>query len=288
MMRVLLVPVSARPESKAALQVATGLATRLDANVIGCHLRPHRDPSKVYKTTGLPLFGSADREWLDELGKKSTQSAARKAQKAFEQVVAEAGFTLARRPRLDMERSAIWQEKVGAPDKVMGILGPVADLTVVTRPAAKSNVARLFLMAALMHTGRPVLISPPAQTKAPGKRIAIAWNQSPEVARVVSACMPLIQQADEVTVISCGPENRLGPKANQLQGYLKYYGVNATVMTSRGRNEELELLAAYKKTSSDLLLMGAYSRPRFREVVFGGMTQYMLAKAKIPIIMQHG
>jgi nucleotide-binding universal stress UspA family protein len=287
-MRVLLVPVSDRPESKAALQVAIALATRLNGNVVGCHLRPHRDPAKGYKESGLPLFGGADHEWLNELGKKSTESVALKAHKMFEQAVAAADFTLARRPRLGMERSAIWQEKVGVPDKVLGILGPVADLTVVTRPAAKSNVARLFLMAALMHTGRPVLVLPPAQTKVPGKRIAIAWNQGAEVARVVSACMPLIQQAEEVSIVSCGLENRLGPKANQLQGYLKHYGVNAAVITSRGRNEETELLEAYKKTRSDLLLMGAYSRPRFREVVFGGMTQHMLAKAKIPIIMQHG
>jgi nucleotide-binding universal stress UspA family protein len=288
MMRVLLVPASDRPESKAALQVATGLAARLGGNVIGCHLRPHRDPSRAYRATGLPLFGSADREWLDELTDKSTDSAARKAQKSFEQVVAAAGFTLVRRPRLGMEKTAIWQEKVGVPDKVMSIVGPVADLTVVSRPAAKSNVARLFLMAALMHTGRPVLILPPAQTKVPGKRIAIAWNQGMEVARVVSACMPLIQQAEEVSIISCGLENRLGPKANQLQGYLKHYGVKAAVVASRGRNEEHELLEAYKKTGSDLLLMGAYSRLRFREVVFGGMTEYMLTKAKIPLIMQHG
>jgi nucleotide-binding universal stress UspA family protein len=287
LMRILLVPVSDRPESKTALKVAAGLAKRLDGNIVACHLRPHRDPDKGYKTTGLPLFGSPNREWLDELSKKSTDSAARRAEKQFDAVLAEEGFTRRRRPRFDMQGDAIWLEKVGVPDKVMAIEGPVTDMTIVTRPVAKSRVARLFLLAALMRTGRPVLILPPAQTKAPGKRIAIAWNQSPEVARVVSACMPLMQSAEEVTIISCGLENRLGPKASKLQAYLKSYGVKASITISKGKNEEAELLAAYKKSKSDLLLMGAYSRPRFREIVFGGMTQYMLSKAKIPIIMQH-
>ena len=58
-------------------------------------------------------------------------------------------------------------------------------------------------------------------------------------------------------------------------------------MHSRGRAEEKELLAAYKSSKSDLLLMGAYSRTRFREMVFGGMTEYMLTKVRIPVVMQH-
>ena len=49
----------------------------------------------------------------------------------------------------------------------------------------------------------------------------------------------------------------------------------------------MELMAAYRDSKSDLLLMGAYSRTRLREIVFGGMTEYMLWKAKIPLIIQH-
>jgi nucleotide-binding universal stress UspA family protein len=43
----------------------------------------------------------------------------------------------------------------------------------------------------------------------------------------------------------------------------------------------------YRETKSDLLMMGAYSRSRFREVVFGGMTEFMLWRARIPVIIQH-
>jgi nucleotide-binding universal stress UspA family protein len=201
--------------------------------------------------------------------------------------VQEAGFELRPRPRLGDTKTAIWQEKVGVPDKVMAITGPVSDLIVVTRPAAKGYVARMFMLAALLHSGRPVLVLPPGSSKVPGKRIAIAWNQSPEVARVVSACMPMLQQAEQVTIISAGAENRVGPKASQLQNYLKQYGVSAKVKVTRGRHEEKELTGIYTETKSDLLLMGAYSRARFRELVFGGMTEYMLSSSKIPVIMQH-
>ena len=107
------------------------------------------------------------------------------------------------------------------------------------------------------------------------------------MSRVVSACMPILQTAEQVTIITCGPENRLGPKASQLKNYLRNWGVNAKTVVSRGRNEQAELMAAYNDSKSDLMLMGAYSRSRLREVVFGGMTEYMLVNARIPVIMQH-
>ncbi|MGI9291563.1 MAG: universal stress protein [Gammaproteobacteria bacterium] len=286
-MRVILVPMSDRPESKTALKVAAGIADSLDANLIGCHLRPHRDLSTDYKSTSLPLFGHPDQGWIKHAAKKGSASSTKRAEKAFSQITEKAGFAAVKKPRKNMRKSAIWHEMVGTPNKLMAIQGPVADLTVVSRPAAKAKVAKIFMMAALMHSGRPVLILPQDQKTLPGKRVAIAWNQSAEAMRNVSACMPVLQQAEVVTVISCGPENRPGPKSKHLQDYLKTYGVDSKILHSRGKVEEKELMSAYKDSKSDLLLMGAYSRARFREVVFGGMTHYMLSKARIPVLMLH-
>jgi nucleotide-binding universal stress UspA family protein len=52
-------------------------------------------------------------------------------------------------------------------------------------------------------------------------------------------------------------------------------------------NEQKELMKAYSDTDSDLLLMGAYSRSRFHQVVFGGMTEFMLWQARVPVLLQH-
>jgi nucleotide-binding universal stress UspA family protein len=286
-MKVIMVPVSNRPESRVAMEVAAGLANRLGANIVGYHLRPHRDATKGYQTDGLPLFGCAKRSWLEEFDRKSTKSAAHQARQIFVEVAAKAGLKEVRTPPLGGEGTAHWQEKVGSPDRLMAILGPVADLTVITRPAANGRVARMFLMAALLHTGRPVLILPANAAKEPGRRIAIAWNQSSEASRVVAACMPLLQQAEQVTIVSCGPESRPGPKSSQLKSYLRYWGVDAKAIVTPGKKEEAELIDAYRKSRSDVLLMGAYSRSRVGEIVFGGMTEYVLSRTKIPVIMQH-
>ena len=279
-------PVSDRPESRSALKVTLGLADRLGANVVGCHLRPSRDKSKDYPAKKLLLIGS-DQQSLDELARKTTKTASGRARELFEEMAGKAGFTLARRPRINLEKGAIWQEKVGTPDRIMAITGPVSDLIVVSRTASKGKVDRMFMLAALLHSGRPVLIMPPGKTGVPGKRIAIAWNQSPEAARVVSACMPLLQTADEVHIICAGRDNQLGPKSGQLAAYLAHYGIKANKVMTKGQDEPAELTASFRETGSDLVLMGAYSRARFRELVFGGMTEFMLRKSPIPVIMQH-
>jgi nucleotide-binding universal stress UspA family protein len=254
---------------------------------MACHLRPHRELDKDYKPSGLPLFGSANRAWLDELDSKSTKSAAHQAKKMFQDAAEAGGFKMLRKTALNASHMATWKELVGSPDRLMSIIGPLSDLVVVSRPKAKGNVAGMFLRAALLDSGRPVLVLPQVQTKAPGNNIAIAWNQGPEAARAVSACIPLLQAAAQVTIITCGPEGRLGPKSSQLKDYLRNYGVDAKVVTTRGSDEEGELMATYRDTNSDLLIMGAYSRSRLREVVFGGITEFMLTKAKIPVILQH-
>ncbi len=145
----------------------------------------------------------------------------------------------------------------------------------------------MFMLASLMETARPVLILPQTGASRIGRNICIAWNQSNEAARAVASAMPLLQQADRVTIVNCGPEDRVGPKAQQMVNYLRFWGVQADKIHTRGANIEKELLASYSKTNSDLLVMGAYSKSRWREIAFGGTSQYMLWKAGIPVFMLH-
>ena len=56
-------------------------------------------------------------------------------------------------------------------------------------------------------------------------------------------------------------------------------------MGSRSADEQL--LETYRETDSDLMVMGAYSRSRFRQFLFGGVTDYRLRRAEIPVLMLH-
>jgi nucleotide-binding universal stress UspA family protein len=275
-MRVILVPVADRPECTRALQAAFDLGQRVGASVSGCHIRPHRY-SEVALSPGFP-----DEIWR----RKSTKEAPAAARALFREIARINGFTFARRPRTTPR--ALWSERVGTPERIMGIVGPVSDLLIVSRPAKPHTVADMFMCAALFESSRPVLLLPPKNRRKIGRRVCIGWNQSVGAANAVVAAMPVLVHAREVTIVTCGPEDRHGPKAGQLVNYLRHWGVDAAHVRTPGRRVEAELLAACKDLRADLLVSGAYSRSRWRERIFGGTTEFLIRKARMPVLMLHG
>lgn len=274
-MRVIMVPVADRPECARALQAAFNLGNRLGASVSGCHMRPHRI-SKV--TLGTEFANAAWR-------KRSTKRAPAAAKALFTAIAEQNGYKVSRHAR--SEPTAMWSQRVGSPDKLMGIVGPVADLIVVSRPAKIGGISDMFMLAALIESGRPVLILPTATRKVVGRRVCIGWNQSADAARCVTAAIPIMQQADEATIVSCGPEDRAGPQSGQLVEYMRHWDIEADTISTRGRDVEAELMQACKDLRADLLIGGAFSRQRWREKVFGGTTQHLLRKARLPVLLLH-
>jgi nucleotide-binding universal stress UspA family protein len=270
-MRVIFVPVADRPECAKALQTAFGLGERLGASVSGCHIRPHR-----YSGTSM-----ADSAWR----RKNTKKTPEAARKLYEEMAEQNDYELIKRPRV--APGALWAERVGSPEKLMGIVGPACDLIVVSRPEQQGNVADMFLHSALIESARPVLVLPQAGRRNVGKKILIGWNQSRGAANAVMAAVPMLRKAEQVTIVSCGAEDRVGPKSAQIVNYLAHWGVKVKRENTRGKDVEKELVGVFRDTGSDLLISGAYSRSRWREKVFGGTTEFLLRKARMPVLMLH-
>jgi len=284
-MRVIFVPVADRPECATALQTAFTLGKSVGASVIGCHIRPHRDsPVTLLSSINTAAMNNDEAEW--QLSAKPDNGGKAKAAAAelFSRLAKDHGYELTRVPR--PAPSAVWMEKTGSPGKVIGILGPVSDLLVVSRPGNKGGkLAQMFLSAALLKSSRPVLVLPQKKQTPIAKHISIAWNQSNEAARAVSAAMPLLLKAESVSILRSGSENRAGPMTVHLASYLRYWGVKTKRYAGKGRDEQQEIMDFYRSTGSDLLVMGAYTRSRMSRLIFGGMTEYMLEQANIPVLL---
>ena len=274
-MRLILVPVADRPECARALNAAFDLGSRLGASVSGCHIRPHR-----YSDTSLS-YSFAQTAWR----RKNNKSSPVAAKALYEKMANAHGYDLIRRARI--APGALWAERVGSPDVVMGIVGPMSDLVVVSRPKKLRGVADMFMRAALFEAHSPVLILPERTRKVVGKRVVIGWNQSAEAARTVSAAIPLLAEADEVTIVTCGPEDMPGPKSTQLAAYLAHWGIKTQRIATKGRRIEPELMDAYQDCNGDLLIAGAYSHSRWRERVFGGTTEWLLHHLRAPLLTMH-
>ena len=146
------------------------------------------------------------------------------------------------------------------------------------------------LEAALMDTGKPLLIAPATAPASLGKRIVIAWKDTPEAARAVSCALPFIGQADQVTIVTVLDDaDAKDESGSRLQRALRWHNKAVEVRTLlRGSASAADVLHREAEAlGADLLVMGGYSHSRLREVVFGGFTRRTLGSAGIPVLMAH-
>jgi nucleotide-binding universal stress UspA family protein len=285
-MKVIMVPVADRPECRIALDHAFRLATQLAANIVGYHLRPHRAEHHAPGSAVLPLV--VEQTELPELTDADLKLNSAHAQKLFRLMAQERGIAIASKPRRAGHPLAFWNEMVGTPERLFGIIGPTSDCIVVSRPKRKaSGPARAFLLAALLNSGKPLLILPQHSVRPPGKRILVAWNQGPHAAAALTAALPLLARAEQVHIVSCGKEELPGPKGAHVRNYLLHWGIESELHQRNGRNPAAEILKLYKAARCDLLVMGAYSRGQLRERILGGVTHEMLTEHDLPVFALH-
>ena len=145
----------------------------------------------------------------------------------------------------------------------------------------------------LLESGRPVLIVPSGDFASLGADIVVGWNASREAARAVFDALPLLKAADNVHIVWVDPRLPAGQSASRaaddIAASLARADVHceAVAATAAGGNTGAELLDRAHDYGSDLIVMGGYGRARFREMIFGGVTRYMLDNMKIPVLMSH-
>jgi nucleotide-binding universal stress UspA family protein len=164
----------------------------------------------------------------------------------------------------------------------------LADLTVVPHPASGEDVSSSdALHAVLFESGQPVLIAPRTAPRGIGTRICLGWNGSAESASAVLAALPWLERAEAVRILWSEEYQRRGPMAPELEDYLAAHEIAADQMMFRSINNVVGagLLAAAGEFGADLLVMGAYSHSRLRQLILGGVTRHVLEHAAIPLMM---
>ena len=235
---------------------------------------------------GEGLSGAMIEEMMSATEKEGNQrSAAVRAM--FDRFVAAQGVTVAE-PHPGAGATASFSSVTGREEDLVAQLARLADLTVVPHPEAGDDVSSSdALHAVLFDSGRPVLIAPQVALQSIGTRIAVAWNGTAESAAAVQAALPWMQRAEAVRVLSADEYQRRGPGAPALAQYLDLHGIHPEIAQFRPLEREVGrgLLAAAQEFGADMLVMGAYSHSRLRQLILGGVTRHVLENARLPVLM---
>ncbi|MCB1547829.1 MAG: universal stress protein [Hyphomicrobiaceae bacterium] len=211
---------------------------------------------------------------------------ANKTRAAFESFMKERGIAAAGTPRKGLSYG--WSEGEPVADSFVASRGRVFDITVVGRPSSTSASPRMStLEAALFESGRPILIAPPQPPTSLGDNVVIAWNQSSETARTVALAMPILAKAKQVTVLTIEGGIVPGPTGRELADMLTVNGIAANELTksSDGASTGQAILANAAELGADLIVKGAYTQSRIRQMIFGGATSHLLWATELPIFM---
>lgn len=144
------------------------------------------------------------------------------------------------------------------------------------------------------RSGRPVLIIPYAGRFASlGRRVVIAWNGSREAARTVQDALPILVDADHVTVLSLSPgeEERpaMPPGLADIGVYLSAHGISATtdrITVDRDQIEPADAFLSYlADTSTDLAVIGAAGESGSRGWSRRSLTGAILDNMTTPLLI---
>jgi nucleotide-binding universal stress UspA family protein len=185
--------------------------------------------------------------------------------------------------------SARWNVAVGPRPDVAAANGRLNDLTVIARTDEPDDETwRKTVDALLFNSGRPLLLLPRQVPLLLGERVALAWNGSAQAAHAVATALPFLRSANQTTVMSAGTIDR-DASAHRLIEYLGRHNVPAVSREFEPGYVSIgaALLQHSRLARADLLVMGAYSHSRLREVILGGATREILAEADLPVLMAH-
>jgi len=175
--------------------------------------------------------------------------------------------------------------------KLVGHVGGVSDLVVVGRPSkAHDDPVKTVIGRALFATGRPVLMAPNWMPETLEGKVLIGWNRSVQAGRGVAGALPFLQRARSVEVINIATGAKQGPSEQDLADYLRWHGIEPEVKEIPPEEHRAVgdmLLEEVETSGADLLVMGAYSHSRLREMLWGGVTKHIVSHAGIPVLMAH-
>ena len=172
--------------------------------------------------------------------------------------------------------------------KYLGDLSRVYNVVIISRPYQELQSASLSsIQTILFDGGRPVMLIPMNKQIDIGKEVVISWNCTTESSRAVFAALPILKKANNVTILTVEKVITDGPSGEQVSELLASHGIDAKPVIISGDEKKIgdAILDFSKSVDADLIVKGAYTQSRLREIIFGGATRHLMLHSEIPIYL---
>ncbi len=288
--KIIFMPFNGNDQELAALETAFNLAKKWKAHVAVWHILPNPEEIMITYSSfimGSPYFpNESSYAELLKLNEKSHQETLQK----FIKTAKKSGIPCEDCPGKNAA-SASFHATVDGAEKIIPRQGRLSDLIIMSRLPEQNLMYDEIIHSALFETGRPVLIVPPGETaKTLNGKTVIAWNGSRECIHAVTASFPFLVSGN-VKILTGESDDWKTPAVmpHDLAEYLEKHGIHADTLLPWINETPLPavILNSARKLDAGLIVMGAYSHSRMREMIMGGVTAHMLKHADVPILMMH-
>jgi nucleotide-binding universal stress UspA family protein len=261
--------------NEARLQVAGELAERFEAAIIGIAAAQFAPP--------LYFADGAQAQKLIDQGEASVRKRLAELEAQFRAATGNRGGHVEWRSALDFPARYILQEARSA-DLIVG--GG-------TSPAFSDAFSLASPKDLVMQAGRPVLVVPDTVKGLDLRSVLVAWKDTPEARRAVVDALPMLRKAKEVTVVEIPESDDSRPavmaRVTDVVAWLARHGIVATARVSEANNKAAgdQLGEVAGDVGAGLIVAGAYGHSRFRELILGGVTQYLVTQTARCVLLSH-
>ncbi|HVV92543.1 MAG TPA: universal stress protein [Hyphomicrobiales bacterium] len=185
---------------------------------------------------------------------------------------------------------AAWRDGEGDVESCVDREAEKADLLVVVHPGNLD--ASDALHAAIFQSRRLVLVAPrraePPRRGPLTRHVMIGWKPGDHARRAIAAAAPWLKAAGELTVV-CVNEPADRPYRPSIATLLADLGLPPRIECVTASNESVGacLLRQADLLDASCLVTGAFKHGPLLELVLGGVTHDLLARAEIPLLMMH-
>ncbi len=166
-----------------------------------------------------------------------------------------------------------------------------ADAFVATAPYQREDLPIWdeLVEAVMFEAGQGLYLVPRGAGAKPLKSAIVAWRNTRESARALTAALPFLKSATRTRIVIVDAPAATKEQAKDLVAHLARHGIKADVgaIETGGKAVSDALLNEAHAISADLIVMGAYGHSRLREWILGGATREMIEKSDLPILMAH-